>query len=344
MKIDLHPARPNLGADTWISLDQLRESIQQATAITISDRKVARLHNLEGERMLTLSAGERSKSFATLERLCEFIQHQRLNGGSRVYIVGGGTVGDVSALASHLVKRGMKTTMVPSTMLAAVDSSLGGKTAINAASGVKNAFGAYHFHDQTLIVPELWATLQNSQWLDGYAEAIKMAVCLDSCLALNWLVKRPDTETIVRQGRRLKREICDIDPFEETGKRFVLNFGHTLGHVLESLAKYKKSHGYCVALGMRFALQLGNHLGISTNELSKVVNDLMDVFNLPGVKELSNQLKGHSDSCILELLKTDKKGNLKFVLLRELGVYDFVTVDQKDLLTVLESVRELEDV
>lgn len=334
-----HPARPGTGEDRWCSLADLRSHLDRNSVVAVLDKKVVRLHELSANRTIELRAGERSKSFATMQRVCRELENARYAGAGQVVVVGGGTVGDVAGLAAHLTRRGMPLTMVPSTLLAAVDSSIGGKTAINSPGGTKNAFGAFHFPHETLLVQELWQTLERNQVLDGYAEAAKMIICLDSKHATTFMHEMPVVLDLVHLARKLKQRICEADPFEETGSRYVLNFGHTLGHALESLHGFTLSHGCCVALGMRFALLLGRKLGITSGEAEMQAGILLDTWGLPGLRELKAALATIEFEQLDALIRKDKKGSYRFVLLREPGAADLVEVGPAAVAGLIKSLR-----
>lgn len=199
-----HPPQPGNSRERWVTAGELRELCSRDDDAVIVDRKVARLHRLECPSAIRLTAGESAKSFGTLKRLCLAVSERRLAGARRVVAVGGGTVGDVAALAAHMVRRGMPLVHVPTTLLAAVDSSIGGKAAINSPGGGKNVFGAFHFAGECLLCEEIWTTLSPQQHRDGLVEALKMAVCLDAGLAGRWRSDPPGTREMVTEGRRLK--------------------------------------------------------------------------------------------------------------------------------------------
>ena len=323
----IHPAISRRCEDRWVSLNELRKVIRDEKNCVLVDRKVARLHDLDGEAML-LTAGERVKSFAAFERICAYVQRRKLDGAQTVVAVGGGTIGDVASLAAHMVKRGMPLIHVPSTLLAAVDSSIGGKAAINARDGAKNVYGAFHFPDECLLVPELWTTLEPKQRTEGIAEAVKMVLCLDRATAEKWAASKPDIDEIVSIGRNLKHAICEKDPFDVDDIRAVLNFGHTTAHALEMLSNHRVSHGLAVAAGMRAALDIGLAVGITPDGVASEAESLLDHFQLPGRELLAETLSDAKWSAFLSALKQDKKGFLRFVILEEIGKAGVHEVEQ----------------
>lgn len=326
-----HPSLPGKDLDRWIDKAELLKICNNEGNCVIADRKVLRLHNMELPDALAVTAGERLKSFSALERMSEFIKDRRAVGANKVVVIGGGTVGDSAGLATHLVKRGMPLIQVPSTLLAAVDSSLGGKTAINSSRGTKNIFGAFHFAEECLLVEELWQTLEKKQFIDGRSEAVKMVICLDAPLLEKWSSALPSVVEMVSEGRRMKREVCKQDPYEMGTIRSILNFGHTTAHAIESLTHHKVTHGYAVAAGMRAALDIGAKKGVTSSSLSQEIDAVLDSFGLPGRELLQESLKEFSFEEFLGELAHDKKGYLKFVLLIDKGNAEKINIEEKIL-------------
>ena len=331
-----HPAQPRVARERWIGLAELAKICARRDSVVVVDRKVAGLHGLDQPSAIQLTAGEGAKSFGTLQRLCEEMSQRCRGGARRVVAVGGGTIGDVVALAAHLVRRGMRLVQVPTTLLAAADSSMGGKAAINSGDGGKNVFGAYHFPGICLLCVEVWKTLTLEQHLDGLAEAQKMALCLDGGLARRWSDAKPGVGEMVKEARRLKNAVFASDPFETLGVRTVLNFGHTVGHALESLSEYEISHGMAVACGMAAALDVGVALGTMPQEEARRAEESLRKSGLPGRRKLADILRLHDWDDFRRALSFDKKGLFNFVLLKSVGSAVVAAVPE-------EAVRELYD-
>ncbi|MBQ2719778.1 MAG: 3-dehydroquinate synthase [Clostridia bacterium] len=205
----------------------------------------------EAPTLVRVPAGEGSKSLATLERLLTTMLRAGFTRTDAVVAVGGGVVGDLAGFAAATYMRGIDFYNVPTTLLSQVDSSVGGKTAVN-LDGVKNSVGAFHQPRAVLIDPEVLATLPARQLSAGLAEAIKMAATSDA--ALFERMEREPLEAILDDvivgALKIKRAVVEQDE-REGGLRRVLNFGHTLGHGYESAASLSGLlHGECVALGM----------------------------------------------------------------------------------------------
>ena len=199
----------------------------------------------------TVPMGEGSKSFAVLERLCTTMLRRGFTRGDCVVAVGGGVVGDLAGFAAASYMRGIDFYNIPTTLLSQVDSSIGGKVAIN-LDGVKNCVGAFYQPKCVLIDSDTLRTLPRRQIANGMAEAIKMAITFDP--ALFEIFERGEEnerlDEVILASLKIKKAVVEADE-RESGLRRVLNFGHTIGHGIESAeALHGLYHGECVALGM----------------------------------------------------------------------------------------------
>ena len=202
-------------------------------------------------RTVTLPQGEQNKNFTGFERLLKVMLDFGMTRKDCVAAVGGGVIGDMAGFAAACYMRGIDFYNIPTTVLSQVDSSIGGKTAID-LDGIKNVVGAFHQPKRVLIDPEVLATLPDRQVANGMAEAVKMAVCFDAEGFTRFENYRigdcPDR--LIENALRIKKHVVEED-VKEHGLRRALNFGHTLGHGIESLhAENGLYHGECVALGM----------------------------------------------------------------------------------------------
>jgi 3-dehydroquinate synthase len=271
---------------------------------------------------LALRAGEGAKALRTLERLgAAAVAVPR---AATVLAVGGGTVGDVATVFAHLHKRGARLVQVPTTWLAAVDSSLGGKGAVN-VGGVKNALGVFHAPVEGWICAELFTTLKPAQRREGEAEAFKMALTLDERVWRTWRLARPDGGSLIRTSRALKAAVVRRDPYEQSGLRACLNFGHTLGHVVESVTRYRVRHGEAVALGMVCALDLSRAEGLLPDAVAADVEAHLPLAETAR-RRLAAALAGVGAEQVAALLKGDKKGatrtHTRFILLSRPGAWE----------------------
>lgn len=315
--------------DRWGDFARLCRRLPDDSLVLL-DRVVARLHPvrrpLERARVvLELAAGEGAKTTETLERVLR--AGVELPRGGCVVVVGGGTLGDLATVAAHLLKRGLPLVHVPTTLLAAVDSSLGGKGALNVGTGaaaVKNAAGVFHYPVETWLCPALWASLPERRVREGRIEAWKMLASLDARGFARHLRREAPLAALVRDARRLKAKVCATDPYDLSGRRAVLNFGHTFGHAFESATGFALSHGDAVGLGMRCALDVGRRLGVTPPGVVEHVEEaLTRAARAPARARLRAVLAGVSTAALDRWLSADKKnaraGQLRMVLLSGLG-------------------------
>ena len=201
--------------------------------------------------LVTLPQGENTKSFDSLQKLLTVLLENGFSRTDAVVAVGGGVMGDLAGFAAATFMRGIDFYNIPTTLLSMVDSSIGGKTAIN-LNGIKNCVGAFHQPKAVLVDPTVLSTLPHRQITNGLAEAIKMAATFDEDLFT--LIENEDVmenlEEIIVKSIKIKKNVVEQDE-KESGLRRVLNFGHTIGHGIESFeGLHGLYHGECVALGM----------------------------------------------------------------------------------------------
>ncbi len=194
--------------------------------------------------------GEENKTVATWESLCRTMLENGFDRGDCVVAVGGGVVGDMAGFAAATYMRGIDFYNIPTTVLAQVDSSIGGKTAVD-LGGIKNIVGAFYQPKAVLIDPDVLQTLPSRQIANGLAEAVKMALAFDATLFALFESGDPmeKIEEIIIRSLQCKKTVVEEDE-RESGVRRVLNFGHTIGHAIESTSAFSYLHGECVALGM----------------------------------------------------------------------------------------------
>jgi 3-dehydroquinate synthase len=322
-------------SDLGTRVRQLRPG---AAVAIVTDETVARHHlsaartALDAVEMRTseiiVPAGESSKSFAVFQRVCERILETRIGRSDLVVALGGGVVGDLAGFAAASVRRGVDYVQVPTTLLAQVDSSVGGKTGINAPQG-KNLIGA--FHQPILVVADtaLLDTLPLRVMRAGYAEVAKYGLIDDpgffAWLEANWrevFSGSAAREHAVAVSCRAKAAIVARDE-RETGDRALLNLGHTFGHALEAAAGFSDRllHGEAVAIGVVLAFEFSVRLGLApTAAAGRVRRHFSDVglpteiSDIPGIRPTADTL--------MNLVAQDKKvnrGALTFILARDIG-------------------------
>lgn len=310
--------------------------------IALCDAKVLRLHPhvraalaRGGARVVPLVGGEGAKSLRTLERVtaaCLDVPRS-----ATVLAVGGGTIGDLATVFAHTFKRGVRRLVqVPTTALAAVDSSVGGKGALNVGAA-KNALGVFHFAEEAWLCAEVFETLSAAQVREGLVEAWKMAVTLDAQTWGRWREAPPSLAEAISTGRRLKERLVARDPYESKGLRVALNFGHTFGHVIESVSRFRVRHGEAVGLGMLVALDVGVRLGVTPRAVAEAVEGALP--NARGARARLERWLGALPPARLErLLAADKKrgatGGVAMVLLERPGRWRLVEVPRRALLNL----------
>lgn len=237
--------------------------------------------------IIVLPAGEPSKTRETVAHIHDRLLERRAGRDSTVVAFGGGVVGDTAGFAAATLHRGIGLVHIPTSLLAQVDSAIGGKTGVNHPLG-KNLLGAFYHPDAVVIDPEFLRTLPREERTNGMAEVIKYAVALDPALQAllagsSDAVHTCDTEvltTIVRRCAELKIAVVERDE-REGGLRSILNFGHTVGHALERLSGYAIKHGFAVAQGMRVALRLSHALCGYPASAVDAAERLLAMYGLP---------------------------------------------------------------
>ena len=312
----------------------------------ISDETVAQLHlatlrsGLEDQGItvsaLTLPPGEGTKSWPHLERAVEWLLEQKIERNDVVIAFGGGVIGDLAGFAAAILRRGVRFVQVPTSLLAQVDSSVGGKTGINAPQG-KNLIGAFHQPSLVLADTDVLGTLTKRDYLAGYGEVVKYGLLGDSNF-FQWLEGNASRAAdgdmaariaIVKRSVEMKADIVVRDE-KEKGDRALLNLGHTFCHALEAATGYSDRllHGEGVAIGCALAFELSARLGLCSQEdPSRVRAHLRDMRMKVDLSDIAGEMPG-SDA-LLELMSQDKKmmgGKLHFVLARGIGSA-FVTAD-----------------
>jgi 3-dehydroquinate synthase len=284
----------------------------------------------------TVPAGEQSKSFDQLSRLCDECFCAGLERRSLILALGGGVIGDLAGFVAATYHRGIPFVQLPTTLLAQVDSSIGGKTAINLPGG-KNLVGA--FYQPALVLADIaaLATLDARQFSSGLAEVVKHAMIRDAALfarleadAAKILARDPATlGEIVARNCAVKAAVVSADE-REAGLRAILNYGHTVGHAVEAIASYGVyTHGEAVALGMAAAAAIACSRGFISDAVVAQQNKLLGRFGLP------TKLRRPLDAdALLEAMRHDKKvraGRLRLVLpvaIGETRIVDDVTDDE----------------
>ncbi len=322
----------------------------------VTDENVAALHlqtlqnglrtaGLTSEALI-LPAGEATKSWPQLQRTCEWLLDQKVERGDVVIAFGGGVIGDLVGFAAAILRRGVRFVQIPTSLLAQVDSSVGGKTGINAPQG-KNLIGAFHQPSLVLADTSLLGTLQPRDFLAGYGEVVKYGL-LGNDTFFEWLeangpaMAAGDMDARVQAVRiacQMKADIVQRDETEQ-GDRALLNLGHTFCHALEAATGYSDRllHGEGVAIGCAMAFELSARMGLCSQESpSRVRAHLREMGMKTDLRDIDGELPDAAG--LLALMGQDKKvvaGKLRFILARRIGDA-FITSDvpPKAVLAVL---------
>lgn len=280
--------------------------------------------------LLVLEPGEATKSFKTFEHVNEWLLGAGANRDSHILALGGGVVGDVAGFCAATVLRGINYVQIPTTLLAQVDSSVGGKTGINTSKG-KNLVGCFYQPEAVLIDIDTLKTLPKRELLAGYAEIAKYGLIADSAF-FNWLEQNGKDvcaldETAlshaIEVSTKAKAEIVEQDE-KEQGKRALLNLGHTFGHALEAVAGYdgRLLHGEAVAMGIVMAYDLSERMNLcSRADVERVERH----FSKLGLPTKASQVKPALNTTVDELMglmqldKKVKNGKLRFILTNGIG-------------------------
>lgn len=297
----------------------------KSRAVIVTDSNVAPLwldkakSALEGAGIDTVEfifpAGEDSKSKETLFELLEFAAENRITRSDFAVALGGGVTGDMTGLAASLYLRGIPFVQVPTTLLAAVDSSVGGKTAVNLAAG-KNLAGAFYQPSLVLCDTDTLATLPACEFANGMAEVIKYGVIFDKDLfdKVQGGDVKSDIEKIIARCVELKRDVVAKDEFDN-GERQLLNFGHTMAHSIEKCSNFEIAHGSAVAIGMVVAAKASAKLGWSAEDCTEAIIEANKNNSLP--VECNFTAKDLADAALSDKKRTG--GTINFVVPEVMG-------------------------
>lgn len=328
------------------ALEGLPEVIQAVThgkVLVVTDNTVKALYGqrvmalLESvgidSTILSLPAGEPTKSFDGLQRIYEALADGGYTRSDALIALGGGVIGDLVGYAAATWQRGMKLIQVPTTLLSQIDSSIGGKTAINTPWG-KNLVGAFKQPNAVVIDTDVLSTLTNEDFASGMAEMIKTA-CLTYGVSMETIVEAGGRQGIVPMLPQLiadccdfKRQIVEEDELDH-GTRMLLNLGHTLAHALEPMGNWVRwTHGQAVSLGLVRILRCAEAEGLAEVGTAKRVKDVLDVYGLPTAWPDVEEVE------VMAILKRDKKvaeGEITLSLVKTIGEPFLYTIGLEDV-------------
>lgn len=282
------------------------------------ERLVTQIEALE-LHVISIADGEEYKTLTTVEEILDELFTYKLDRKSLLIALGGGVIGDMTGFTASIYQRGIGFIQVPTTLLAQVDASVGGKTGVNNQYG-KNLIGAFYQPEAVYIDTNFLKTLPPREFSAGIAEIIKMAVMFDrdyfEFLQKADFYNKEDLEKVIERSVSLKAEVVNLDE-KESGIRAVLNYGHTFGHVIENETDYKRYlHGEAVSIGIVMANRLSVRLGLMSQEESEHVIEFLVKYNLPIDYEIKD-VNAFYDKFFLD--KKSANNKIKFILAKGLG-------------------------
>ena len=298
--------------------------------------------------MFTFPAGEASKTLSVVRDLYEHLILEKFDRKDVLVALGGGVVGDLTGFAAATYLRGIDFIQVPTTLLAQVDSSIGGKTGVD-FDNYKNMVGAFHMPKLVYMNLATLSSLKRRQFASGMGEILKHGL-IKNLAYYEWLIEHMDDIeeskydtllTMVEESCKVKRDVVEKDPTEK-GDRALLNFGHTVGHAVEKLKNFRLQHGECVAIGAVAASYISWKRGYLNEDEFCEIRDMFIGFGLPV------RVSGLTSEDILQATKSDKKmeaGKIKFVLLRTMGeAFVAKDVTDEELLAAINYInRDVEE-
>jgi len=310
--------------------EQIKEKLSPTQCAIISDTNVAPYFAAQIQKslsaagleplLITVPAGEQAKTLEQAGEICEEMLRAGLDRQSFVIGLGGGVIGDLSGFVAAIFERGIPHVQIPTTLLAMVDSSIGGKTGVNTNAG-KNLLGA--IHQPSLVIDDIYTlrSLPRRILRQGFAEIIKHAIIADAKM-FQELKNETGTDaislqTLIQRNVEIKSNIVAKDEFDRTGDRALLNFGHTIGHGIERASNYEIFHGEAVSLGIIAACMISTKKAGLPPGVLPAAADLLQRFGLP-----IRLPEGFSHQRILDYLKFDKKfecGEIRFVVTSQIG-------------------------
>jgi 3-dehydroquinate synthase len=352
--IDRYPVLVDTGVLNRVG-EHAHKHLPRDTCVIIADSNVAPLFADRVKKslvsagfrptLITIPAGEKSKTLEQVGAICDQMIAAGLDRQSFVVGLGGGMIGDISGFVAAIYHRGIPHIQIPTTLLAMVDSSIGGKTGVDTLDG-KNLIGA--FHQPSLVIDDLdvLKTLPRRQFNQGFAEIIKHAVIAEAKMFENvarasWPAAAGETHallSLIKRNIQIKSGIVAKDKRDRTGQRALLNFGHTVGHAVERAGNYRKFlHGEAVSLGIVAACAISvKRAGLPTDQGATIV-DLLERFGLP--TRLPPKFPRKK---ILDALKFDKKfetGKVRFIVTPRIGVA--YVADNVTLADIRDAVKSL---
>lgn len=326
--------------------EAVKKVISPCKAAIVTDSTVVHLYEETVRQSLTeagfsvctfvFPAGEASKNIHTLSHLLEFLAKEEMTRTDLIVALGGGVTGDLAGFGAAVYLRGIPFVQIPTTFLAAIDSSVGGKTAVDLETG-KNLAGAFYQPKLVLCDTDVLQTLPEVVFADGIAEALKYGVLGDTVLfeKIAGGDFRQDLEEIIETCVSMKRDVVEEDEFD-TGKRQLLNLGHTFGHAIEQKSHFQMTHGHAVAIGMHLIAKAAEAKGIAEKGTAAAIAKALEQNQLP--KETT-----FSPAEVAEGTLRDKKrrgGTISFVFPKKIGTCEIVKIPVEEVEELARTAME----
>lgn len=326
--------------------EAVKKVISPCKAAIVTDSTVVHLYEETVRKSLTeagfsvctfvFPAGEASKNIHTLSHLLEFLAKEEMTRTDMIVALGGGVTGDLAGFGAAVYLRGIPFVQIPTTFLAAIDSSVGGKTAVDLEAG-KNLAGAFYQPKLVLCDTDVLQTLPEVVFADGIAEALKYGVLGDAALfeKIAGGDFRQDLEEIIETCVSMKRDVVEEDEFD-TGKRQLLNLGHTFGHAIEQKSHFQMTHGHAVAIGMHLIAKAAEAKGIAEKGTAAAIAKALEQNQLPKETEFS-------PTEVAEGTLRDKKrrgGTISFVFPKKIGDCEIVKIPVEEVEALAKMAME----
>jgi 3-dehydroquinate synthase len=321
-------------------LKNINQYVPDGKAVIITNTTLAPLYGdslaraLPNVSVVTMPDGEQYKTLETVAKLYADLVAVGLDRSGTVIAIGGGVVGDTAGFVAATYMRGVRFVQIPTSLLAMVDSSVGGKVGVDLPQG-KNLVGAFKQPDWVLIDPDVLATLPEREWRCGMAETIKHGFLADEGLLAPELWAKERAAELVRRAVQVKVDVVQQDPYER-GVRAHLNLGHTFAHAIERVSEYRWLHGEAVGVGLVAAARLSYALGLCDSGLAEEVEDIVEKVGLP------TRLGSLDAEALFAAMGTDKKwqaGHSRFVLLK--GMCQPTIVEDVPKATIIQILKEM---
>lgn len=326
--------------------EAVKKVISPCKAAIVTDSTVVHLYEETVRKSLTeagfsvctfvFPTGEASKNIHTLSHLLEFLAKEEMTRTDLIVALGGGVTGDLAGFGAAVYLRGISFVQIPTTFLAAIDSSVGGKTAVDLEAG-KNLAGAFYQPKLVLCDTDVLQTLPEVVFADGIAEALKYGVLGDAAL-FEKIARgncRQDLEEIIETCVSMKRDVVEEDEFD-TGKRQLLNLGHTFGHAIEQKSHFQMTHGHAVAIGMHLIAKAAEAKGIAEKGTAAAIAKALEQNQLPKETEFS-------PTEVAEGTLRDKKrrgGTISFVFPKKIGDCEIVKIPVEEVEELARTAME----